>query len=111
MSFCAGGNPAAAARFSQLGAAASPLGPREIAEPGPCSGLPQIGLTDRILRANLAKGGSAPMFSHSNKPIIFISYAHLDGPPKPRTQWLTFVMGYLRPAISMAISRCGPIAS
>lgn len=38
----------------------------------------------------------------SAKPLIFISYAHLDEPEKTRgeeIQWLTFVMKYLRPAL------------
>ena len=35
----------------------------------------------------------------SVKPLIFISYAHADEPAKPRIQWLTFVMKYLRPAV------------
>ena len=35
----------------------------------------------------------------SAKPLIFISYAHADEPEKPRIQWLTFVMKYLRPAV------------
>jgi TIR domain/AAA ATPase domain len=42
------------------------------------------------------------MSSDSAKPIIFISYAHLDEPEKPRgeeIQWLTFVMKFLRPAV------------
>ena len=42
------------------------------------------------------------MSSDSTKPIIFISYAHLDEPEKPRgeeVQWLTFVMKFLRPAV------------
>src|SRR5271166_1278104 len=36
------------------------------------------------------------------KPLIFISYAHLDEPEKPRdeeVQWLSFVMKFLRPAV------------
>ena len=36
------------------------------------------------------------------KPIIFISYAHADEPEKPaegEIKWLSFVTGYLRPAI------------
>ncbi len=36
------------------------------------------------------------------KPIIFISYAHADEPEKPaegEVKWLSFVTGYLRPAI------------
>ena len=36
------------------------------------------------------------------KPIIFISYAHLDEPEKPaegEIKWLSFVTGYLRPAV------------
>ena len=35
------------------------------------------------------------------KPVIFISYAHLDEPEKPREgeeKWLSFVTGHLRPA-------------
>jgi hypothetical protein len=35
----------------------------------------------------------------SAKPLIFLGYAHLDEPPPPRIQWLTFVMKYLRPAV------------
>ena len=35
----------------------------------------------------------------SAKPLIFISYAHADEPAKPRMEWLTFVMKYLRPAV------------
>ncbi len=36
------------------------------------------------------------------KPIIFISYAHADEPEKPaegQIKWLSFVTGYLRPAV------------
>ena len=36
------------------------------------------------------------------KPIIFISYAHADEPEKPaegEIKWLSFVTGYLRPAV------------
>jgi len=39
------------------------------------------------------------MPSGSIKPIIFISYAHADEPEKPRIQWLSFVMKFLRPAV------------
>src|SRR5579871_2557985 len=42
------------------------------------------------------------MPSQSTKPVIFISYAHLDEPEKPRgeeIQWLSFVMKFLRPAV------------
>jgi hypothetical protein len=42
----------------------------------------------------------------SNKPIIFISYAHADEPEKPadgEVQWLTFVCRYLRPAVKDGI--------
>ena len=38
----------------------------------------------------------------SAKPLIFISYAHLDEPEKPcgaEVAWLTFVMKFLRPAV------------
>jgi hypothetical protein len=41
------------------------------------------------------------------KPIIFISYAHLDEPEKMRedeVQWLSFVTGFLRPATSFTVS-------
>jgi hypothetical protein len=40
------------------------------------------------------------MSSDSTKPLVFISYAHLDEPEKPRgeaVQWLSFVMGFLKP--------------
>ncbi len=36
------------------------------------------------------------------KPVIFISYAHLDEPEKPaegEVRWLSFVLGHLRPAV------------
>ena len=39
------------------------------------------------------------MPSNSKKPLIFISYAHADETAKRRTQWLTFVMKFLRPAV------------
>jgi hypothetical protein len=42
------------------------------------------------------------MSSDSTKPLVFISYAHLDEPEKPRAeeiQWLSFVMKFLRPAV------------
>ena len=41
------------------------------------------------------------MTTDGTKPVIFISYAHADEPEKPRgddVQWLTFVLGHLRPA-------------
>jgi internalin A len=41
------------------------------------------------------------MTTHETKPVIFISYAHLDEPQKPReseVQWLSFVTGFLKPA-------------
>ena len=39
--------------------------------------------------------------SGARKPIVFISYSHLDEPEKPseaNPQWATFVIGYLRAA-------------
>jgi TIR domain len=65
-------------------------------------GVSPIALTNRMHPANLARRGSAPMSSDSAKPIIFLSYAHLDEPEKLRgeeIQWLTFVMKFLRPAV------------
>jgi hypothetical protein len=38
----------------------------------------------------------------TRKPILFISYAHADEPERPgpeEIQWLSFVTGYLRPAL------------
>jgi tetratricopeptide (TPR) repeat protein len=38
----------------------------------------------------------------ADKPVIFISYSHLDEPEHPRAdevQWLTFVQRFLRPAV------------
>jgi hypothetical protein len=38
----------------------------------------------------------------SAKPLVFISYAHLDEPENPapgEVRWLTFVMGFLRPGV------------
>ncbi len=40
------------------------------------------------------------MPSDSTKPLVFISYAHLDEPENPapgEVRWLTFVMDFLRP--------------
>ena len=42
----------------------------------------------------------------STKPVIFISYAHADEPEKPadgETQWLSFVLRYLQPAVKDGI--------
>ena len=42
------------------------------------------------------------MPTESGKPLIVISYAHADEPEKPaegEVKWLSFVTGYLRPAI------------
>ena len=45
------------------------------------------------------------MPSDSNKPLVFISYAHLDEPEPPedpaqgRIRWLSFVMEFLRPGV------------
>ena len=42
------------------------------------------------------------MPSESGKPLIVISYAHADEPENPgadEVKWLSFVTGYLRPAI------------
>src|SRR5271165_5905239 len=42
------------------------------------------------------------MPTEPQKPIIFISYAHADEPEKPtegEIKWLSFVTGYLRPAV------------
>src|SRR5271166_3168634 len=42
------------------------------------------------------------MSTEPYKPRIFISYAHADEPEKPaegEIKWLSFVTGYLRPAI------------
>ena len=42
------------------------------------------------------------MPTESGKPLIVISYAHEDEPEKPaegEVKWLSFVTGYLRPAI------------
>jgi hypothetical protein len=41
------------------------------------------------------------MTTFQTKPVIFISYAHLDEPEKPadgEIKWLSFVTGFLRPA-------------
>jgi hypothetical protein len=43
------------------------------------------------------------MSSDSTKPLIFISYAHLDEPEKPTGEevpWLSFVMKFLQPAVT-----------
>src|SRR5271165_454984 len=42
------------------------------------------------------------MPTEPHKPIIFISYAHADEPERPaegEIKWLSFVTGYLRPAV------------
>ncbi len=44
----------------------------------------------------------APSESKSQKPLIYISYAHADEPERPRggeIRWLSFVMKFLRPAL------------
>lgn len=46
------------------------------------------------------------MSEASNKPVIFISYAHADEPEKPiegQIQWLSFVREYLQPAVKGGI--------
>src|ERR1700677_3921235 len=64
----------------------------------PVSASHPTALTDRAYSANCAIGGSAPMSSDSTKPLIFISYAHLDEPnPPEEPRWLSFVMDFLRP--------------
>jgi hypothetical protein len=36
----------------------------------------------------------------SAKPLVFISYAHLDEPDPPgEPRWLSFVMEFLRPGV------------
>jgi len=43
----------------------------------------------------------------SAKPLIFISYAHLDEPEKPRGEevaWLTFVMKFLHTAVKSGVT-------
>jgi hypothetical protein len=43
------------------------------------------------------------MPTESGKPLIVISYAHADEPEHPaegEVKWLSFVTGYLRPAIN-----------
>jgi tetratricopeptide (TPR) repeat protein len=53
---------------------------------------------ERKLKASRARRS---MTTGQIKPVIFISYAHADEPEKPRgddVQWLTFVLGHLRPA-------------
>ena len=50
------------------------------------------------------------MPSDSTKPLIFISYAHLDEPEPPRpdqVQWLSFVMEFLRPGVKGRRLKCG----
>jgi hypothetical protein len=63
-----------------------------------CLGLPNS-LTDGLRALNLfAQNAPMPLA----KPLIFISYAHLDEPEKPRGEevaWLTFVMKFLSPAV------------
>jgi tetratricopeptide (TPR) repeat protein len=42
------------------------------------------------------------MATDGAKPVIFVSYAHLDEPEKPvegEARWLSFVTGHLRPAV------------
>jgi len=46
----------------------------------------------------------------SRKPILFISYSHLDEPERPgegEVRWLSFVVGHLKPAENTAGSRSG----
>jgi hypothetical protein len=46
------------------------------------------------------------MSDASNKPVIFISYAHVDEPEKPgegEVKWLSFVQSFLQPAVKGGI--------
>ena len=51
----------------------------------------------------MLKAATEPaMPTEPKKPLIFISYAHADEPEHPaegEVKWLSFVTGYLRPAI------------
>jgi hypothetical protein len=50
------------------------------------------------------------MLTDPKKPLIVISYAHADEPEHPaadEVKWLSFVTGYLRPAIKLARSTSG----
>jgi hypothetical protein len=52
--------------------------------------------------------GEPPMPTESGKPLIVISYAHADEPEHPaegEVKWLSFVTGYLRPAIKHLAAR------
>jgi hypothetical protein len=59
-------------------------------------GLPET-FYDRLVGREDELGGSAPnMPPDSTKPIIFISYAHDDG-PEHNAKWLSFVCSFLDP--------------
>ena len=50
----------------------------------------------------LQRPDGTPMPTETGKPLIVISYAHADEPEHPaegEVKWLSFVTGYLRPAI------------
>jgi hypothetical protein len=51
------------------------------------------------------------MSNEPKKPLIVISYAHADEPEHPakrEVKWLSFVTGYLRPAIKHTSDRLLP---
>jgi hypothetical protein len=55
----------------------------------------------RKFRRKLVRDGTH-MPTELKKPLIVISYAHADEPEHPaegEVKWLSFVIGYLRPAI------------
>ena len=59
-------------------------------------------MTLRRCRADAPEARRNPHADRAKKPLIVISYAHADEPEHPaegEVKWLSFVTGYLRPAV------------
>jgi hypothetical protein len=62
----------------------------------------EIRLDSREFARMVISATEPAMPTESGKPLIVISYAHADEPEHPaegEVKWLSFVTGYLRPAI------------
>jgi hypothetical protein len=67
-----------------------------------CRKTKEIRLDSRECGRMLKAATEPAMPTEPKKPLIFISYAHADEPEHPaegEVKWLSFVTGYLRPAI------------
>jgi len=57
------------------------------------------------MQADVGGATEPAMPTEPKKPLIVISYAHADEPERPaegKVKWLSFVTGYLRPAVQQS---------